>query len=183
MKMKNLNKIRVLLEKYYEGETDRNEEKILKSFFLSGKVPADMESDRQLFLTLHEEASLRVPDGEGFEERFFGSISGNEKTEQKSNRTIYLRFAAIAASFLLIAGSYFLIVHEYGIERNGLSYQEYSPEDPEKAYEEAKSALLLVSSVMNKGTAELETLSKFEDARSEMNAISKFHDAVQMIGK
>lgn len=181
--MKNLDKIRVLLEKYYEGETNRNEEEILKSFFLSGKVPADMESDRQLFLSLHEESLLRVPGGEGFEERFFGSVSGNKKSELKSNRAIYMRFAAIAASFLLIAGSYFLIVHEYGIEGNGHDYQVYSPEDPEKAYEEAKSALLMVSSVMNRGTAELEKLSRFEDARSEMNAISKFHDAVQIIGK
>ncbi len=183
MKTKNLEKIRVLLEKFYEGETDRNEEELLKSFFLSANAPADMEADRQLFLALHEESSLEVPDGEGFEELFFDALEDIEKKEQKSARTIYLRFAAIAASFLLIAGSYFLIVHEYGIEKNGLSYQEYSPEDPEKAYKEAKNALLLVSSVMNKGTEELQTLSKFEEARNEMAKISKFHDAVVMIGK
>lgn len=183
MKTKNTDKIRDLLEKFYEGETDRSEEKILKSFFLSAKVPACMESDRQLFLALHEESSLKVPDGKGFEERFFDSVAGDKKFYLKRSRTIYLRFAAIAASFMLIAGSYFLIVQEYRTERNGLSYQEYSPEDTEKAYDEAKNALLLVSSVMNKGTAELETLSKFEDARNELAAISKFHDAVQMIGK
>lgn len=47
-----INEIRQLLRKYYEGATDDNEEQLLHNFFAHEEVPADMEADRRLFSAL-----------------------------------------------------------------------------------------------------------------------------------
>ena len=43
-------------------------------------------------------------------------------------------------------------------------------EDPERAYEEAKQALLLVSSLMNEGTQHLTKLEEFDEAQQTVKA-------------
>ncbi len=183
MKTTEMSRIRDLLEKYYEGNTLKDEEEVLRSFFLSDRVPEDMEADRLLFLAMEEESSVKVPDGEQFDARFFRAVSEEKHSAGKPSRTVYLRFAAIAASFLIIAGSYFIMVQEKVMQESGAVQQVYVIEDPEKAYEEAKNALLYVSAALNRGTADLQKLSRFDDATKELSAITKFHDVVEKYGR
>ena len=48
----NIDNIRQLLEKYYQGASNDAEERILHDFFAAGNIPADMEADRRLFSAL-----------------------------------------------------------------------------------------------------------------------------------
>ena len=44
--------IRHLLEKYYSGETDVNEEKILEDYFMHDEVSAEFSVDKEVFCHL-----------------------------------------------------------------------------------------------------------------------------------
>ncbi len=88
--MMELKRVKVLLADYYEGVTSREEEQLLMEFFLTGNVPAGMEADRQLFLSLHKASEAGIPDKD-FDEKLFAAIGihdtgqrlpGNEKTDQ-----------------------------------------------------------------------------------------------------
>ncbi len=88
--MMELKRVKVLLADYYEGVTSREEEQLLMEFFLAGNVPAGMEADRQLFLSLHKASEAGIPDKD-FDEKLFAAIGihdteqrlpGKEKTDQ-----------------------------------------------------------------------------------------------------
>lgn len=169
-----LKRIKVLLAEYYEGKTDREEERQLKDFFLYGDVPPEMETDRMLFVSLSEASSEEIPDKQ-FDEKFFAAI-GEYDNNMKSIRLRRILYAVsgIAAGLLLVIGSYFLLVEE---QVHDIVHMEnaYSIDETRLAYEEAKNALLLVSRVMSTNTQQLEALSKMTDAASGLALINKFH--------
>ena len=51
-------KIKLLLARYYEGTTTFEEERLLHYFFLYGDVPAGMQVDKKLFLSLQNEKEI-----------------------------------------------------------------------------------------------------------------------------
>lgn len=57
--MKKEEKLRKLLELYFEGGTDSAQEEELRRRFLSGKVPEDLEKYRPLFGYIAQEWRMR----------------------------------------------------------------------------------------------------------------------------
>ncbi len=176
-----LKKIRLLLENYYEGKTGREEEALLTRFFLSDKVPADLEADRLLFLSVKDASDREIPDKE-FDKKLFDAIEENDRLKKRSAkmRLIYT-ISGVAASLLLIVGSY-LLFFEGEVREVVATDGHYSEQEMLMAYTEAKNALLLVSSVMNTGTEQLESLSKMTEATRELGAIHKFHQGATGLG-
>ena len=178
-----LKKVKALLADYYEGRTSKEEEDYLKDFFSKEKVPPGMEADRLLFLSLAGSADEVIPDRQ-FDEKLFAAIAeqedqnnnaNNRKTGSKSlTRHLIIAVSGIAAGLMILIGSYFILAERQG-EESLLAGEEYTVEETMLAYEEARNALLLVSGVMNRGTAELESLSKLEAATRELHMINKFH--------
>jgi hypothetical protein len=167
-------RIKVLLDKYYEGKTSMEEETQLAGFFMNPGVPSEMEADRLLFISLLESSKVTIPD-EKFDEKLFAAIESQEKgkvRESNINRFI-IPLAGIAAGLLILIGSYFLLV-ERQAQDSFPAYHSQAIDDPQLAYEEARGALLAVSQVMNKGTRELEALSRMEDATRNLAMINKF---------
>lgn len=175
-----LKKIRVLLENYYEGKTGREEEALLTRFFLSDKVPADLEADRLLFLSIKDASDREIADKE-FDKKLFDAIGENDRLKKRSAtmRLVYT-VSGVAASLLLIVGSYLLFFE--GEVREVVTTDHYTEQEMLMAYNEAKNALLLVSSVMNTGTEQLEALSKMTEATRELGAIHKFHQGATGLG-
>ena len=170
-----LKKAKALLADYYEGQTSKEEETLLKRFFSGSEVPSEMEADRLLFLSLIESSAENIPDPH-FDEKLFDAI---EEMEQKKSRKVNVRnmiitLSGIAAGLAILIGSYFIMI-EKRVEEGMLASEEYTVDDARLAYEEARNALLMVSQVMNKGTAKLEPLSKMTDATRELNILNKFH--------
>ena len=59
----NLTKIRILLEKFYDGESTLEEENQLIIFFSSEDIPESLESDKKLFLSMKcKDSDIKVPD-------------------------------------------------------------------------------------------------------------------------
>jgi hypothetical protein len=167
-------RIQDLLADYYEGNTSREEEALLMDFFLHSDVPEVMEADRMLFLSFADAANEVIPDKD-FDEKLISLLT---KPEEKSGIVKMKRFifaaTGIAASFLLLIGIYFFIADRQSDVAIS-EYSEYSIDEAQIAYEEARNALLLVSHVMNTGTRELEPLSKITDATDELSVMNRFY--------
>ena len=139
--MKDYSHIDALLERYYDAQTSEAEEQRLKDFFLHEEVPAHLQAEKEMFLQLQ---ATDVP--EGLEERLSQSID----RWGKKHRTLRLQWiGSIAASLLLLFGT-------------GWYLQEPPRKDtcatPEEAYMEAQKALVLFSTVLNKGMKQMDVL-------------------------
>ena len=98
--------IRHLLEKYYSGETDVNEEKILEDYFMHDEVSAEFSVDKEVFCHLaemKENDEITVP--VGMEKRISDNIDMWEK-QGKANKpryyTLYKYVSGIAAAAVIL---------------------------------------------------------------------------------
>jgi hypothetical protein len=171
-------RIQDLLAEFYEGNTSREEEALLMDFFMHSDLPEGMEADRMLFLSLADAANEEIPDKD-FDEKIIALLSEPEEKKAivKMKGFIY-SVSGIAASILLLLGMYFFIA-----ERQSdviiSEYSEYTIDEAQLAYEEARNALLLISHVMNTGTRELEPLSRISDAAGELSVMNRFYQGTR----
>ena len=153
-----LNAIKSLLEKYWEGETSLAEEKTLKAYFAQPDIAPELQAYQAFFDYTKSEKELEL--SLDFDEKLLSKM--NASTPQLTiatrtrTRTIFRWISSAAAMFLLCLASY--------IAYNGYEKTEQKPgakviilddaADAEEAYEKVKAALLLVSNKMNKGKTE-----------------------------
>lgn len=139
-----LSKIKSTLEKYLEGETTLEEEKVLKTYFSSENVAPELREYQALFGFFKTERQ-QIP-------------------HQKSkfpHRKKYYSWVGVAASIAIIAGLFLFKPAEptpdYG-----------SIEDPQIALQKTKEALNLISQQMNNGKANLVYLHEIENTKNEL---------------
>lgn len=58
---KNIEQIKSLLARFYEGQTTPEEERLLADFFRREDVPEDLQEDKQLFLLLAQTSDQEMP--------------------------------------------------------------------------------------------------------------------------
>ena len=155
-----------LLEKYWRGETTREEEAQLRQHFRDHEPPGHLRHVAALFQ--HYEARPRLDDD--FDRRLEARLDEGKTAMMWPT---LLKVAAVVAIFL--GGALWL-------KRTYLEETPAAPvavvtsdtyEDPERAYQEAKQALLLVSSLMNEGTEHLTKLEEFDEAQQAVKEQSK----------
>ncbi len=142
------NKIQTILDKYWNGETSIEEEKVLKQYFSGKAVDNRLEEYRPLFQ--HYIEAKQVGLDEQFDEQFLSKIAPT-KTAKVRRLNTWIR--AIAAIGLLLLGTHFLYNSYNKIEeKKGAKVIVLNDvKDAEEALEKVKAALYLVSSKMNKG--------------------------------
>jgi hypothetical protein len=145
------NKIREVLERYWEGETSLEEEKELRSYFASSQVADEYASYIPLFVFFDEERHKEM------------STHIKLPIDVKKGKVINIKWLInIAASIVIFIAMFFINknlnrenVHQYAYHD---TYQ-----TPEEAYLEVKQALLFVSVKMNKGVSTIsQSLEKME---------------------
>lgn len=149
------NKIKSLLDLYYEGVTSPEEEKILYNYFRQNNIPEELQSEKEVFLKLYclsENDFTEVP--EGFEKKI-DTLIDTLASKEKKKTTLWKKAAGIAASIVIIL-SVGVFLHQDKNER--ILADTY--ETPEEAYEETEKELLLVSLKLNKGFGQLEKAEK-----------------------
>lgn len=150
-------KINELLDKYWAGETTREEEAQLRRYFREEDPPAELRAVAELFHYYDAPPQLN----EAFDERLLGQLSAPGKS--RVMWPTLLKIAAVVAIFLLGA---LWAKHTYLAEEVvPVATVQDTYQDPERAYEETKQALLLVSSLMNEGTQHLTKLEEFDEAQ------------------
>lgn len=169
-----LNKIRKLLEKYYEGDTSPAEESLLMDYFRNNTVPDDLKTDQDLFrYVLNERAA--EPASDNLEDRLITLIDNEEKKESRREKTFLLyKISSVAAGIAIMAIMYLAIFSKNEKPKTADTYQ-----DPRLAYEEVKRTLLYISQNLNHGTEQLSHVSKLNQGFSELSAFSSFNSGMK----
>ncbi|HRW75347.1 MAG: hypothetical protein R2787_11920 [Saprospiraceae bacterium] len=137
-------KIRDLLQRYFEAETDVAEERQLKTYFKRDQIEPEFEVYRDLFVLSESDRQIEIsPD---FEARVLSGIKPAPVV-----RLSVRRFLAVAASItvLVLAGWWIWQQNKPSSQAN--MAMEDTFEDPEEAYRQVTAALALMSSTMEKG--------------------------------
>jgi len=173
-----LKKIKTLLEKYYNGESSREEEEILRVYFQGDDVSNEFIADKDIFMFNSQESSEinSLPD---LSNEIWENIKNQESIiEQKKSRSLNYMMLRVAAGFAILFSSYFLLKNQIFNESQTIQYTD-TFENPEQAYLETKKTLLYVSQLLNSGTDHLEPIHKIEEGASKLNSLSSFNDGLK----
>ncbi|MEL5895373.1 hypothetical protein AAE250_17975 [Bacteroides sp. GD17] len=147
-----------LLAAFYEGNTNEQEEELLKEAFRTEEVPQHLQKDRKIFLSFFCQEMV-VDVLAGLEDRLSRMIDEQAEEEQrffhrnKSKRN-WRWIGGIAATVLLLLGI------GYGVTGIGRDMCPPTPQDtfsdPEAAYKVLQATLMEVSTNLNKGVEQVE---------------------------
>jgi hypothetical protein len=144
-----LDKIEILLEKYFEAQTSIAEEKELKDYFTSPDVAQHLEQYKPLFGYAVQAKQVQ----------YTATIPLNT-TKRKS--VVWLSVAASVA--VLLSVSLFTFNH----------YSQPKPQDlgtindPEVAFRETQKALAMISEHVNKGIGSMSYLNEYEQSKNKI---------------
>lgn len=177
-----LKQIKALLEKFYNGESTLDEEKILNEYFKQDDISSDLIADRDIFLYNQEEKnSLQdIPD---ISDDILNTIERNELHHIPVRRkTIYWMYR-VAAGIIILLASYFILENQLDKNQNGEYQFADTYENPEEAYDHAKQTLLYVSAMLNNGTEHLEPIEKINESTQKLSPISTFNDGIKELNQ
>ena len=152
-----LNKIEEIVEKYFEGESTVNEEKILQHYFSSGNVAPHLEQYTTLFTYFVTAKN----------EQYTEDVSTFKTLKlQKSSKKVNFLWFSVAASVLILMGIgvYFFYASESLNTKEGLG----TYDDPKIAFEETQRALNLLSNNVNVGIESVQYVEEYEIAKSRI---------------
>lgn len=152
-------KLKELLERYYNGDTSQDEEFLLKKYFCGSDTLPGYDAEREIFRYFSCDEEVIKP-SDDLESRILKSIDVL-KTKQKHELHYRRRLVilSMAASLLVLIGSYFFFIHE--------TEPEDTFDDPQIAYAEAKQILYDVSDRLSRGTLVLQHVARTTQAGLE----------------
>lgn len=161
-------RIRKLLNKYYEGGTSEEEEAHLKEYLSDPSLPA---SARAAFGYIPVKAPEIPEPSAGFDERL-GELPF-VSTEQGLRRRVIRIALSTAAAAAVLTGAWLLF------DNSGKGGMQDTYKDPEIAMAEVKNILLAVSSKMTEGTAPLSSINSMKIAPEALSGFGKINSVVE----
>ena len=145
-----LDRIEILIEKYFEGETSIAEEKELKAYFSSSDVAQHLEQYKPIFGYFSQAK----------QEQFTASIP--LKSGRKQKRLAWLSVAASVVVMLGIGFFAYQNTSEPTQENLGVI------DDPEIAFKETQKALALISKHVNTGIESVNYLGEYQQSKNKI---------------
>lgn len=161
------NSIKILLKKFYLGETSREEEQLLANFFLRDDTPEEFDADKKIFHALNNH-SVEVPrESEQAIESLIDSFTEEKKVNRRVNMLHVRNWAiGVAASFALIIGVSLFQKNQY--TKQPLFTDTYK--NPDDAYKATMDALQLFSENFSKGAETAQKANaRLEEAQKIIN--------------
>ncbi len=150
-----LKQVEQLLEKYWEGSSSIEEEKLIQEFFASNDLPKHLEAYSDLFTS--PELSIHPELGKEFDAAILNKI----KAEPKANVWNAFKIAAIGLILLITSISVFQVDTEKQVAQDTFN-------TPEAALAETKRAFAMISDAMNKGEQQMIFLSKLDETNEKI---------------
>jgi hypothetical protein len=158
--------IAALLQKYFDGATDLEEEIQLKNYFESENIDNQFKKYKKLFDYLKISASKTLSDAATEQISAQWATPQYPTTETDKKPTFLTHFSSnwawrAAAAVVVSGGLWWATTQsQLSIEppktQLASNWEADTEESPEVAYEKAKAALLLISKKMKKGTKTVE---------------------------
>jgi hypothetical protein len=168
------NEVKILLQKYYSGQTSPMEESDLEKYFLGDRVDPEFDVDKlhfQAFASMRDE-DIEVP--ADLEISVLNTLKSVQKVKTRENRRIVYISLSIAAGLLLMVSTFVFISRK---DQSGYIT------DPKVAYAESREALEMVSKYFNEGTSQLSSLGKINQAVEPLNKLQTLDNAVKKLSK
>jgi hypothetical protein len=144
-----LDKIEILLEKYFQAETTKAEEQKLRRYFSSDKVAQHLEQYRSLFCYF-EQAKAYKTDSK--------LVLPSENTFNKFN-------LSIAAAVLILLG---VGVYNWKLSEADEPKKIAEINDPKVAFRETQKALALLSEHLNTGIESVQYLDNYQQSKNKI---------------
>jgi hypothetical protein len=144
-----LNKIERLVEKYFDAETNVEEETELRKYFASAYVAPHLKQYKSIFGYFSQAAAQELQQ----------EIALLPKVRDKKRIKVWLSIAA-SAVVMLGAGTYVYLDTEVSSQDLGTC------DNPEAAMKETQKALAMLSNHVNLGIESVICLEKYEDSKN-----------------
>lgn len=158
------NKIRELLDRYWEGESSLEDEAQLRSFFSTNRqdLPADLKEAQPLFGYFAAEAAIELPELPEME----------APVVQMPPPRPWEHWMKYVAIFLMAVGVGYA-ARSFQSRQERILFADANHDtynDPQKAFAATQKALQLLAKNLNKGTSQVQKLSYFNEATEKLKA-------------
>ncbi len=143
------NKIEILIEKYFQGETSLAEEKELRSYFSSQNVAPHLEQYKAMFGY--------------FSQAKFDQYTKDFPRQKITKKTMWI---SIAASTVVLLGMFAFYVNN--VQNQEVKNDLGSYDDPQEAFEQTQKALALLSQNVNIGIESVQYVQEYENAKNRV---------------
>jgi hypothetical protein len=173
--MESIEKVRKMLERFYQGETSLEEERWLQDYLSSTTVPEEFLADKELFKAFEEsEESISVPGD--LNSKILATIDREEHRQLKSRRISLFSLSGLAAGLLALIAVYVFFLRTDDPAQLAGNQMVDTYEDPMDAYEEAKKTLAFVSNKLNAGTSEIKHIQQVSKTTTDpLKSLSKIN--------
>jgi hypothetical protein len=167
-----LNRVEILLERYWNCVSTVEEEKELQVLLNSKDVPAELKNSAALFkyFELQQQTTL----DEKFDRQIVEKIKHQHSPKVRKLNTSIQNYMKVAAAVLVILAASFVFRMEFWQdEKPTMLLVEDTFKTPEEAYAETKKAFMLIAEKMNSGRKHVEKISIMNEAENKIKKEEK----------
>jgi hypothetical protein len=155
----NINEIKKLIDAFYNGETNREEEQTLRGYFNGENVAENLREEQTLFRQMFQNDEVEIPPA--LEQKLSETIDQLSRKELVNDKPIikklWIQAISVAASLAILV-SIGLFSNKEKANNHETLVAQISEEDKQKV-REAEEALLLLSIQFNKGIEQITLVS------------------------
>lgn len=156
-----------LLQKYYDGMSNPEEEKRLLDFFRGDDVPEEFDVDRRHLLALSDMQNEDIEVPKDLEYNILSRLAVEQSKSGRLKSRMLFTLTSVAAGLALVASTFLFLNREPDLG---------TYDDPLVAYTESREILEMVSASFNQGTEKLKGLGEMEEAIQPLGSLGKVDD-------
>lgn len=163
-----IDEIKILLDRYIEGNSSLEEEQLLGQFFTQNKEPIPDEWKQYVVYFKHIEEAKDIEPTKNIEELVLSKIEDDQPSIKKMNWVNDLWIVAAAA---IVGGLLFMmnVVNEMTQPANqDIVTVEYEEKEIKQAYKEAIQIMQFVSEKLNKGKKPLQEIKRIKNINNKI---------------
>jgi hypothetical protein len=152
-----------LLQRYWECETSLDEEQELRDYFCTEPVPEQWKEASTLFHYFEKQRQLAVKGN--FEE----SVVSKIKAPKGRMMTLVQISLRIAAGVAVVLAAIFFVRQEIRKDSTEMVFED-TYDDPQKALEETKKALLMISKGFGRAETQAKKINMLNEAQDKLKS-------------
>ncbi|RLD19620.1 MAG: hypothetical protein DRI71_11550 [Bacteroidetes bacterium] len=166
-----LEKVKILLERYWNCASTIKEEEELKAFFNSNEVPEDLVESASLFK--YYQAQRQATLDTKFDTEIVEKIKQQQSPVIRKLNTGFQNYMRVAAVILVVLAASFVFRTEFWQDEPPPMLLVDTYKTPEEAYAETKKAFMLIAEKMNSGRKQVEKISILNQAENKIKKEEK----------